>query len=213
MPPEPAASAHRADTSPLGSYLVGRYAHGRGDYASAVRHLERALAEDPDNPSLLRRAVSLQVADGRVDDAAALAERLLDVGASGHLARFVLGLQEVRKGDYEGALEHIDPIERESVYALLIPLAEAWMHTGAGSDAAALAALAPLGDRDSYRSFFVLHAGLMHELAGREADAETLLREAVATSSGSHRPVAALGSLLMRAGRIFEARAIYEEIP
>jgi len=211
LPPEPAASAHRADTSPLGSYLVGRYAHGRGDYASAVRHLERALAEDPDNPSLLRRAVSLQVADGRVDDAAALAERLLDVGASGHLARFVLGLQEVRKGDYEGALQRIDPIERESVYALLIPLAEAWMHTGAGSDAAALAALAPLGDRDSYRSFFVLHAGLMHELAGREADAETLLREAVATSSGSHRPVAALGSLLMRAGRIFEARAIYEE--
>ena len=211
LPPEPAASVHRVDTSPLGSFLVGRYAHGRGDYAAAARHLEHALAEDPDDPSLLRRSVSLLVADGRVEEAAVLAERLLDVPASGRLAQFVLGLRDARNGDYEEALERISAIERESIYALLVPLTEAWLHTGAGSDAAAHAALAPLGDRDSYKSFFNLHAALMHDLAGREADAEDLLREAIATSSGSHRPVAALGSLLMRAGRIVEARAIYEE--
>ena len=211
MPPEPAASAHRAEASLLGNYLVGRYAHGRGDFAEAARHLERALAADPNNPALLRRAVSLQVADGRVDDAASLAERLLDLQANGRLAQFVLGLRDARNGDYEAALERIDAIERESVYALLLPLAEAWMHTGAGSDAAALAALAPLGDRDAYRPFFRLHAALMHDLAGRDADAEDLLRKAVATSNGSHRPVAALGSVLVRAGRIADARAIYEE--
>ena len=145
MPPEPAASAHRAEFSQFGDYLVGRYAHGRGDYAAAARYLERVLAADPDNPSLLRRAVSLQVADGRIDDAAALAERLLDVGASGRLAQFVLGLRDAHNDDYEEALERIDAIERESTYALLVPLAEAWLHTAAGSDAAALAALAPLG--------------------------------------------------------------------
>ena len=211
LPPEPAASVHRAAASQFGSYLVGRYAHGRGDYAAAARHLQRVLAADPDNPSLLRRTVSLQVADGRIDDATALAERLLDTQASGRLAQFLLGLRDAREGDYEGALQRIDAIERESVYALLVPLTEAWMHTGTGSDAAALAALAPLADRDAYRPFFDLHAGLIHDLAGREADAEALLRDAVVTSNGSHRPVAALGSLLMRAGRIVEARAIYQE--
>ena len=211
MPPEPAASAHRAEVSQFGDYLVGRYAHGRGDYAAAARYLERVLAADPDNPSLLRRAVSLQVADGRIDDAAALAERLLDVGASGRLAQFVLGLRDAHNGDYEEALQRIDTIERESVYALLLPLAEAWLHTAAGSDAAALAALAPLGDRDIYLPYFRLHASLIHDLAGRVADAEALLREAVATSNGSHRPVAALGSLLVRDGRIAEARAVYQE--
>ena len=211
VPPEPAASAHRAAASQLGDYLVGRYADARGDYAAAAQHLERVLAADPDNPSLLRRTASLQVADGRIEDAAALAERLLDVGASGRLTQFVLGLRDARDGDYEEALERIDTIERESVYSFLIPLAEAWMHTGAGSDAAALTALAPLGDRDAYRPFFRLHASLMHDLAGRVADAEVLLREAVATSNGSRSPVAALGSLLIRDGRIAEARAIYEE--
>ena len=211
LPPEPAASAYRADASLLGNYLVGRYAHGRGDYAAAARHLQRVLTADPDNPSLLRRTVSLQVADGRVDDAAVLAERLLDIPASGRLAQFLLGLRDAREGDYEGALQRIDAIERESVYALLLPLTEAWMHTGTGSDAEALTALAPLGDRDAYRPFFNLHAGLINDLAGREADAEALLRDAVVNSTGSHRPVAALGSLLMRAGRIVEARAIYQE--
>ena len=211
MPPEPAASAHRGEASPLGNYLVGRYAHARGDYAAAAQHLQRVLVEDPDNPSLMRRTVSLLAADGRIEDAAALAERLLDIEASGRLAQFVLGLRDARDGDYEGALERIDAIGREGVYTLLIPLAEGWLHTGVGSEAAALAALAPLADRDSYRPFFLLNAGLMHDLAGREEDAEALLREAIAISSGSHRPVAALGSVLMRAGRVAEARAIYEE--
>ena len=211
MPPEPAASAHRGEASPFGNYLVGRYAHARGDYAAAAQHLQRVLVEDPDNPSLLRRTVSLLVADGRIEDAAALAERLLDIEASGRLAQFVLGLRAARDGDYQEALRRIGAIEREGVYTLLIPLAEGWLHTGAGSGAAALAALAPLADRDSYRPSFFLNAGLIHDLAGREEDAEAMLRDAIAISIGSHRPVAALGSVLMRAGRVVEARAIYEE--
>ena len=211
MPPEPAASAHRGEASPLGNYLVGRYAHARGDYAAAAQHLQRVLVEDPDNPSLLRRTVSLLAADGRIEDAAALAERLLDIETSGRLAQFVLGLRDARDGDYQEALRRIGKIEREGVYTLLIPLAEGWLHAGAGSGAAALAALAPLADRDSYRPSFFLNAGLIHDLAGREEDAEAMLRDAIASSIGSHRPVAALGSVLMRAGRVVEARAIYEE--
>ena len=211
LPPEPSASAYRLDGSPIGSYLVGRYAHARGDYAAAARHLRRVLDTDPDNPSLLRRTVSLLTAEGRIEDAAELSRRLVGISDDARLARFVLGLQEARAGDYEGALERIDEISPDGVYSLLVPLAEGWLHAGSGADAAALAALAPLAERDSYRPFYLLHAGLMHDLAGREADAEALLREAVAISGGSHRPVAALGSVLMRAGRAVEARAVYAE--
>ena len=211
LPPEPSASAHRGDGSAIGSYLIGRYAHARGDYAAAAEHLQRVLNTDPDNISLLRRTVSLLAAEGRIEDAADLSRRLVEVDDSARLARFVLGLQDARNGDYEGALQRTDAIPRDGVYSLLMPLAEGWLHAGAGSDAAALAALAPLGERDSYRPFFLLHAGLMNDLAGREAEAEALLREAVAISGGSHRPVAALGSVLMRAGRSVEARAVYAE--
>ena len=211
LPPEPSASAYRFDGSPIGSYLAGRYAHDRGDYALAARHLRRVLDTDPDNPSLLRRTVSLLVAEGRIEDAAELARRLVGTSDDARLARFVLGLQKARIGEYAGALEHIDEIFPDGVYSLLVPLAEGWLHAGSGADAAGIAALAPLAERDSYRPFYLLHAGLMHDLAGREADAEALLREAVAISGGSHRPVAALGSVLMRAGRAIEARAVYAE--
>ena len=211
LPPEPSASAYRLDGSPIGSYLVGRYAHARGDYAAAARHLRRVLDTDPDNPSLLRRTVSLLAAEGRIEDAAELSRRLVGISDDARLARFVLALQRARIGDYDGALERIDEISPDGVYSLLVPLAEGWLHTGTGADAAALAALSPLAERDSYRPFYLLHAGLMHDLAGREADAEALLREAVAVSGGSHRPVAALGSVLMRAGRAVEARAVYAE--
>ena len=211
LPPEPSASAHRKDGSSIGSYLAGRYAHARGDYAAAARHLQRVLEADPGNPSLLRRTVSLLSAEGRIDDAAELAQSLVEVDSQARLAPFVLGLRDARNGDYESALQRIDTMDRDGVYALLVPLAEGWLHFGAESDAAALAALAPLGERDAYRPFFRLHAGLMNDLAGREAEAEDLLREAVAISGGSNRPVAALGSLLTRAGRSFEARAVYRE--
>ena len=211
MPPEPSASAYRGDGSPIGSYLAGRYAHARGDYGAAAQHLRRVLDTDPDNPSLLRRTVSLLAAEGRIEDAAAFAQRLVEIDDEPRLAPFVLGLLDARNGDYESALQRIDAMDRDGVYSLLVPLAEGWLQAGAGADAAALAALAPLGERDAYRSFFLLHAGLMNDLAGREAEAEALLREAVAISGGSHRPVAALGSVLMRAGRIVEARAVYAE--
>ena len=211
VPPEPAASEYREDGSGLGDYLVGRYAHVRGDYAAAAEHLRRALEEDPGNPALLRRTLSLLVADGRVEEAAALGSRLTKLGGQRRLAGFVLGLEAARSGDFQEALEHIDPIEAEGVYAILVPLAEAWMHTGAGSGAGALAALAPLGGHAAYRPFFLLHAGLMHDLAGRQEDAEAMLREAVALSSGSLRPTAALGGLLARAGRVREAWAVYDQ--
>ena len=211
MPPEPAADAKRNHDSVIGSYLIGRHAHTRGDYAVASQHLWRALERDPGNPALLRRTVSLLVADGRIEDAVALAERLVDIDDSARLASFVLGLQDARDGDYERGLQRIEGIAREGVYSLLLPLTEAWLHVGSGSGTAAHAALAPLAERDAYRPFFLHHAGLMHDIAGRAADAEALLRESVAIGSGSHRSIRALGSVLMRAGRSVEARAIYEE--
>ncbi len=210
-PPEPAPAAERPEGSALGSYLVGRFALSRGDYAAAAAHMQRTLGEDPDNPSLLRRTVTLLIADGRIEDAARLARRLVGMDRSARLAPFVLALQDARDDDFDAALRLVGEIRQDGIYSLLVPLAKGWLHTGAGSDAAALASLAPLAERDGYRSYYLFHAGLMHDLAGRQEEAEALLREAVALSGSAHRPVAALGGLLARTGRMDEARAVYED--
>lgn len=208
--PPPAALPERAEDSSFGGYLAGRFAHARRDYTAAAGHLSRALARDPDNPDLLRRTLSLQVADGRAGEVVALARRLGAVDADARLARLLLGLEDARAGDFAGALERVAGIRREGVHAFLLPLVEGWLHFGAGAPEAALEALAPLGEREPYRPLFALHAGLVNEHAGRPAQAEALLREAAAVSDGALRPVAALGRFLARSGRKEDARAVYE---
>ena len=173
--------------------------------------MQRTLGEDPDNPSLLRRTVTLLIADGRIEDATRLARRLVEMDRSVRLARFVLALQDAGDDHVDAALHLVGEIRQDGIYSLLVPLAKGWLHTAAGSDAAALASLAPLAERDGYRSYYLFHAGLMHDLAGRREEAEALLREAVALSGSAHRPVAALGGLLARTGRMDEARAVYED--
>ena len=209
--PPPAAAPERAEGSPLGGYLAGRFAHARRDYAAAASHLSRALARDPDNPDLLRRTLSLQVADGRIDEALALARRLAAARADARLAHLLLGLETARAGDFAGALDLVAKMRQGGAHAFLSPLVEGWLHLGAGSPEAALAALAHLGERESYRPFFAFHAGLVNDLAGRPIQAEALLREAVAASDGALRPVAALGRFLARTGRGADARALYED--
>lgn len=208
--PPPAALPERAEDSSFGGYLAGRFAHARRDYTAAASHLARALARDPGNPDLLRRTLSLQVADGRVGEVVALARRLVAVDADARLARLLLGLEDARAGDFAGALERVAGIRREGAHAFLLPLVEGWLHFGAGAPEAALESLAPLGEREPYRPLFALHAGLVNEHAGRAAQAEALLREAAAVSDGALRPVAALGHFLARSGRKKDARAVYE---
>lgn len=209
--PLPPAAPEQAEGAPFGGYLAGRFAHARRDYAAAASHLSRALARDPDNPDLLRRTLSLQVADGRTEEAVALARRLVAARADARLAHLLLGLDAARAGDFAGALERVAGMRRDGAYAFLLPLVEGWLQLGAGAPEAALAALAPLGAREPYRPFFAFHAGLVNALAGRPAQAEALLREAVAASDGALRPVAALGRFLARTGRGADARAVYED--
>ncbi len=211
VPAKPVAGAERSGVSSLGSYLAGRFAHTHRDYSSAAEHLLRALRHDADNPSLLRRTVSLLIADGRVEEAIELSRRLTEIDADARLARLLLGLQDARRGDFEAALDHVARIRWSGVYAFLLPAIEGWMRLGGGDVEDAFGALAPLGDRESYRSFFALHGGFMNDIAGRPAEAEALFREAVATSNGSLRSVAALGNVLERVGRSDDARAAYEE--
>ena len=211
VPAKPVAGAERPDMSSFGAYLAGRFAHARRDYSSAAAYFLRALEGDPDNPSLLRRTVSLLVADGRIEEAVELGRRLAGVETDARLARLLLGLRDARAGDFETALSHIAGIRRDGHDAFLPPLVEGWMQLGNDDLEAAFEALAPLGDRESHRPFFALHAGFMNDIAGRPTEAESLFQEAVASSNGSLRSVAALGRFLDRAGRGGDARAVHED--
>src|SRR5579871_3338303 len=72
-----------------GSYLAGRSADSAHDIKAAISYFDSALEADPDNSTLIERVLLLQTAEGEIDAANALAERLIAVDGRNPLARLV----------------------------------------------------------------------------------------------------------------------------
>ena len=76
-----------------GSYLAARHASVERDAASAAAFYRSALRTDPKNNELLDRAFISSVAEGDIDEAVKLADRILAVDKSNRVARLVVGVQ------------------------------------------------------------------------------------------------------------------------
>src|ERR1700753_3069922 len=80
-----------------GSYLAARHASVERDAASAAAFYRSALRTDPKNTELLDRAFISSVADGDVDEAVKLAERILTIDKTNRIARLVVGVQAIKQ--------------------------------------------------------------------------------------------------------------------
>ena len=74
-----------------GSYLAARHASVERDAASAAAFYRSALRSDPKNNELLDRAFISSVAEGDIEEAVKLADRILAVDKSNRVARLVVG--------------------------------------------------------------------------------------------------------------------------
>src|SRR5437868_3354796 len=86
-----------------GSYLAGRSADSAHDVGAAIGYFNSALEADPDNATLIERVLLLQTANGEIDAASALAERLIAVDARNPLARLVRTARELKAGAFADA--------------------------------------------------------------------------------------------------------------
>src|SRR5690242_19531461 len=72
-----AVSAAPSQAEAYGSYLAGRLAASEHDMPEAAQLFRQSLAQDPDNPDLLNRALLYTAGAGNVDEAARLADRVI----------------------------------------------------------------------------------------------------------------------------------------
>src|SRR6476659_6577435 len=86
-----------------GSYLAARHASVERDAASAAAFYRSALRTDPKNNELLDRAFISSVAEGDIDEAVKLADRILAVDKSNRVARLVVGVQDIKLKKYAAA--------------------------------------------------------------------------------------------------------------
>ena len=94
-----------------GSYLAARHAGVERDATSAAAFYRSALRTDPKNNELLDRAFISSVADGDIDEAVKLAEKILTVDKSNRVARLVVGVQDSEAEEIFGRSGQHQPVE------------------------------------------------------------------------------------------------------
>ncbi|WP_426443133.1 tetratricopeptide repeat protein [Bradyrhizobium genosp. P] len=161
-----------------GSYLAARHASVERDATSAAEFYRSALRTDPKNSELLDRAFISSLADGDIDEAVKLADRILTVDKANRVARLVIGVRDLKAKKYASAQSNINQSVRGPITDLVATLLSAWASYGAGDTKGAVASIDKLTGPDWYPIFKDLHAGMILELAGKDKDAGTRFERA-----------------------------------
>jgi tetratricopeptide (TPR) repeat protein len=207
--------------SPTGAYLAGRYANKVSDYAAGVAYIDRALALNPNDPAMQFLAFRMRIAAGKFASAIELAPKISEQHPQDPIAPLAMAIEAARKKDYTGAEKALARIPSSQQLGFLRPYLLAWVKVGQKDYAAALASLessAPQGQGGKPSAVFLLHSGLVDEIAGRKDEALKKLTEAYAAPDAATVRIAmALAAFHRRNGKPEEAqklmRAFHDKAP
>ena len=122
----------------MGAYLAARQAEAAHDFAAAADFFLVGLRADPGNAVLLDAALRAQLALGRIDAAAPLAEQMVALDIDSQAASLVLMVSDARTGRWGDVFDHLAAGHRVS--PLVDGLAQGWAHIGQGDMRRAMAA-------------------------------------------------------------------------
>ena len=193
-----------------GNYLAARHAHVERDAGAAASFYRSALKSDPKNTDLLDRAFISTVADGDIDEAVKLAEKILQTDKNNRVARLVIGVRALKQKNYAAAQQSINQSVRGPITDLVAALLSGWAATGAGDVNKAAAAIDKLAGPEWYPIFKDLHLGMMYELANRQKDAGTRYERAYKLDDSALRVMDSWARWLTRNDKPEAAVDVYE---
>jgi len=202
--PTAISSRSPSSVSSSGNYLAGRFALVHGDFDAAAADLLRALEVNPNDQDLLLQTFIACVNAGR-PESIPLARRL----PGSQVAQMLLANAAAKAGDWDQAIARLRSASRDGVMQLLQPLLLAWSSQGKGETDQALATLRPYFDNPRYRSIVALHAAMIADLAGRQAEASTWYQQAE-PERGDQNPRSAviIASWYARSGQLAAGEGI-----
>src|ERR1700674_1423377 len=193
-----------------GSYLAARHASVERDAASAATFYRSALRIDPKNNDLMDRAFISSLADGDIDEAVKLAQRLLGIDKSNRVARLVIGVRDLKQKKYASAQVNINQSIRGPITDLVATLLSGWASYGAGDTKTAVANIDKLTGPEWYPIFKDMHSAMILELAGKEKDAGMRLERAYKLEDSMLRVADDYARWLSRNKDEASAVAVYE---
>ena len=184
-----------------GSYLAGRSADVAQDIAAAATFFTNALISDPDNGALLERVLILRLAGGQIDEALALADRLIAADPRNPLARLSLAARAIKGGALSEAKKQLAEVAEAPLATLTTGLVGAWVDQGLGQVDEAFKSIDVLSGPSWYGIFKDYHHALIADLAGRKDEAVAAISNAYKTDDSALRVVEGYARILARAGR------------
>jgi tetratricopeptide (TPR) repeat protein len=203
------APANFSRVSASGSYLAARHAGGQRDAAAAASYYRAALRSDPRNNELLGRTFLAVLANGDVDEAVRLAERVLLADKNDRIARLVLGVRAIKQKQYPAARRELAQSIRGPITDLAATLATAWTMASPAEAKNATDTIDKLSGADWYAIFKDLHAALILDLAGQKKDAAKRYERAYKLDPTALRVVQSYGSFLSRQGSTADALKVF----
>ncbi|MDK9695632.1 MAG: tetratricopeptide repeat protein [Siculibacillus sp.] len=194
-----------------GNYLAGRFASSSRDIGSAAGYFQTALALDPGNPVLIERTFQLLVADGRIKDAVPVAERLVARDKGHALARLVIGVDAMKRGQWDRARGQLQQTTPRPLTDLTVAVLTAWAQVGKRDTAGALKTIDKVDGLDWYAVFKNFHGALIAEIGGQKADAAERMAAAYGSDKRALRVVEAQVRFLARQKKTTEALAAIAE--
>jgi tetratricopeptide (TPR) repeat protein len=205
--------------SASGSYLAGRFAGKLNDYAQGADFVDQALLRDPGNALLVFQAFRMRLAAGRLAAAVDLAPKVATAVPGDPLPNLVLALDAVRRKDFTAAEQSLAHLPSDPRLGFLRPYLVAWVKAGQKDYAAAQASLESAGiggdNAATYKasSLYLLHSGLIDELAGKKDEAKKKLQDAYdAPDAASLRVAMTLASFYRRNGNADEAKKVMTQL-
>jgi tetratricopeptide (TPR) repeat protein len=203
------APANFSRTSPSGSYLAARHAGGQRDAAAAASYYRAALRGDPRNNELLNRTFLAVLANGEVDEAVRLAERVVQIDKNDRIARLVLGVRAIKQKQYPVARRELAQSIRGPITDLAATLLSAWTMASPTEAKAATESVDKLAGADWYAIFKDLHTALILDLAGQKKDAAKRYERSYKLDPTALRVVQSYGSFLSRQGSNADALKVF----
>jgi tetratricopeptide (TPR) repeat protein len=178
----------------------------------AADFMLESLAYDPENEQLLNRAFMLVAGDGRHAKSVQLAKRVLAYQPKHGLAGLVIAVDAVHRGALEDAESALAGLPDKGLSAVTAPLIGGWLQVAKGDVDAALDAILPLKEKTGFSVFHGLHAALMEDVGGRQAEAREGYEEVLRLAGQpTLRLVLVVGNFFERSGEVERARKIYDE--
>jgi len=195
-----------AQTTLSGSYLAAMNAARARDFDAATIFFEEALSQDPNNALLLDRAFTLMLANGDVDAAFPIAERLVKATDSSRMGQLALGIQALKQKKYRESAERLSKGDRGELANVTAGLLAAWAAAGSGETDGAIKIVSTMQGpawNDVFKNFNI---ALIADIGGRQGEALAAIEKAYKTDSSSMRVVEAYVRLQARAGNIDAAK-------